>query len=110
MIKIYNPENEFDLIFIKSILMSENVNFYVHNDFFGSLRLGPPIELFNQKTIYVINEDVEKANELIEIYLENSYNNDGYYDEEEKLKVKLSVIIEFLIFRWFVPRRILKKR
>ena len=110
MIKVYNPENEFDLIFIKSILISENVSFYVHNDFFGSLRLGPPIELFNQKTIYVINEDVEKANELIKNYLENSYNNDRCYNEEDQLKMKLRVIIEFLIFRWFIPRRILKKR
>jgi len=110
MIKIYSPDNEFDLIFIKSILFGERIEFYVHNDHFGSLKIGPPIELFNRKTIFVSLKDEARAKELISFYIENSYNEGHNIREKDKLKIKLRVIFEFLLFKWYVPQRIIDNR
>ncbi len=50
MIKLYSPLSEVDLALIRGILEGDNISFYVHNDHFGSLRIGPAIKLYNAKT------------------------------------------------------------
>ena len=56
MIKLYSPQTEVDLALIRSILESEGIYFFVHNDHFGSLRIGPSIPLYNEKT-FMVNEN-----------------------------------------------------
>ncbi len=61
MYKLYSPETELYLAFIKSLLTAENLYYFIHNDQFGSLRIGPKIDLFNSKTIFVSEDDAEIA-------------------------------------------------
>lgn len=103
MVKLYKPENEEELLFIKSILESENIPYFVHNDHFGSLWVGPQIDLYNTKTIMVDKESYERARELLAAFL-------GCIKEEtEATKPKYSVfekirmLCEVLIFSWFIP-------
>jgi Putative prokaryotic signal transducing protein len=51
MKKLYSPNNDSELVLIKSILDGEGIQYFVHNDHFGTLKVGPRIELFNAKTI-----------------------------------------------------------
>lgn len=71
MIKLYKPENEVELSIIKSILESENITYFVHNDHFGSLMIGPQIDLYNARMIMVNEEYYERAKELIADFLNN---------------------------------------
>ena len=105
MRKLYSPETELDLVFIKSLLESENIPSFVHNDHFGSLKLGPKIDLLNTKTIFVNENDSDKAQELIDSYLEE-LNNEGNEPIEKttySLTTKVRIIIEALLFSWFIP-------
>jgi len=58
MIKLFSPDTEIDLAILKSLPEAEKIHYYVKNDHFGSLRPGPQIYLFNDKTIYVSEADL----------------------------------------------------
>ena len=99
MIKVHYPNNELELAFLKGILDSEEIFYFVHNDHFGSLKLGPSIALFNEKTILVHEDHFERAKELIANYLSLHHETSmkfSFYD-------KLRMIIEVLLFSWFIP-------
>jgi hypothetical protein len=51
MINLYSPNNEMELAMIKSILDAEDINYFVRNDNFGSMEVGPQIPLLNKKMI-----------------------------------------------------------
>jgi hypothetical protein len=36
MIKIYSPNDEFELSMIRGVFDTENINYFIHNDHFGS--------------------------------------------------------------------------
>ena len=107
MHKIYSPETEFDLTFIKSLLEAEGVEYFVQNDHFGSLEIGPVINLYNSKNIFVSEKDIDKSKEIIENYLQTQ--QEDHSDEKTKYNIFHSfkrsarLVIEFLIFGWCVP-------
>jgi len=51
MINLYSPTTEIELAMIKSILVSKEINYFVKNENFGSLEVGPQIALFNRRMI-----------------------------------------------------------
>ncbi len=104
--KLYSPETELDLAFIKSFLEAEDIPNFVHNDHFGLLKIGPKIELLNAKTIFVKESDAEKAQELIDNYIEVQDDDDNGQLRKSaySLTTKMRVIIEALIFSWFIPQ------
>lgn len=59
MIKIHVPADELELAMIRGVLDTEGINYFIHNDYFGSMRVGPQIDLLNKKTIMVTSEDAE---------------------------------------------------
>ena len=87
---------------IRGILETENIHYFIHNDHFGSMRVGPQIELFNKKSIMVAAEHVERANELIASFLEIQPNQEEV-QEQYSLGQKLRMVLETLIFGWFIP-------
>ncbi len=102
MKKLYCPEDEVELSIILSILNGDKIRYFVHNNYFGSLKIGPKIDLFNMKTIMVDERDEERAKELLDDYLK--IKNQQYNKKTEyTLLNKLRVIIEFLFFGWFIP-------
>ena len=113
MIKIYSPRNEVELAILKSILESEEVPFFVHNDNYGSLIIGPKIGLLNAKTIFVPENEGEKARELISEYLKNTAEETGQEGGERStysIGDKIRIVIESLIFGWFMPGKRWRKR
>lgn len=102
MIKLYSPSDETELALIISILEGDRIPFFIHNDHFGSLRVGPPIDLFNKKTIMVNKEYEERARELLSDFFKET-KEEKEYKTEYSFFDKLRVIAEFLLFAWFVP-------
>lgn len=80
MKKLYTPDDESELLFLKSLFEAEEIPFFVLNDHFGSLYSGAYVSRFNAKTITVPEEFYEDARELILSVKENAV----FEDEQEK--------------------------
>ena len=110
MIELYSPRNEAELAIIKSLLNGEGIDFFVRNDHFGSLKVGPRIELFNTKMIFVHAEQYDCARELISDFLETiqreKINFQGKYSTIDKVRM----LIETILFAWIMPGRVKKRR
>ena len=104
MIKLYSPRDLVELALIESILEGDNISYFIHNDHFGSLEVGPQIDIYNKKTIMVNEEDEERAKELISDFIKTARLETGktppysFFD-------KLRIIFETLLFTWFIPGR-----
>ena len=104
MKKLYKPENELELSLIKSLFESEGIQYFVHNDHFGSLKIGPQIDLFNAKMLMVPEEQYAKANELLTDYLRNIQEEETeVFQSQYSLMDKIRMLIEAVIFGWFIP-------
>ena len=51
MIKVYSPNDELEFSMIRGVFDTEGISYFGHNDNFGSMRVGPQIDLLNKKTI-----------------------------------------------------------
>ncbi len=71
-VHLYSAQNEVELALLKSILDSEGVKYFVRNDNFGSMEVGPRIGLFNAKMIEVQDDHYERTKELLADYLEKT--------------------------------------
>lgn len=104
LIALYSPNDELELSMIRGLLDAYEIRYFVLNDYFGSMRVGPQIDLVNKKTIMVAPEDHDRSKEVISNFLENSTD-----DEEVEMRYttgqKLRMIIEALLFTWFIPGR-----
>ncbi len=108
MKKLYSPRSEAELAIIKSIFDGEDIRYFVHNDHFGTLRTGPPIYLFNAKTIMVAEPHFEQAKEILTDYLNNTQADET--ESDHSLSDKLRMIVEALLFGWFIPGKKWRKR
>jgi hypothetical protein len=102
MIKLYSPTNLAELSLIESILEEENIPYFIHNDHFGSLEVGPPIDIYNMKTIMIEEAFEERARELLSDYLKVT-KDDSVTMPSYSLFDKLRMAFETLLFTWFVP-------
>ena len=100
---LYSPRNEVELAMIRSILDGENIPYLVHNDHFGSLKIGPVIDLYNAKTIMVEERHRERARELISDFLRSVSPESEQPDPRYSLFDKIRMVIEMLLFGWIVP-------
>ena len=105
MIELYSPANEVELALLKSILDAEEINYFVRNDNFGSLEIGPKIELFNKKMIVVQDDQYEKAKELLADYLSTTENEVEHLEKKYSMSDLIRMGIEFLMFGWIMPGR-----
>ncbi len=104
-VHLYSPENDAELALLKSILDSEDINYFVKNDNFGSLEVGPRIGLFNAKMIDVQDDQYERASELLADYLEKTKKDAVEQAKEYSLFDKIRMVIEVLVFGWLMPGR-----
>ena len=109
MIKLYSPRDAIELALIESILEGENIPYFIHNDHFGSLEVGPQIDIFNKKTIMVNQEYEERARELLHDFLETKKESTTTIPSYS-ITDKFRMILETLFFTWFVPGRPWKKK
>lgn len=108
MIKIYSPNDELELAMIRGLLDNAGIHFFVHNDHFGSMKVGPQIELLNKKAIMVAPEDADRAKQIIAEFLENENPEEDEITPHYSVGQKVRMFLEFLIFGWFIPGK--KKR
>lgn len=93
---------------LKSILEAEGINYFVRNDNFGSLEVGPRIGLFNAKMIQVQDDQYERARELLSDYFEKTEKITEAPVKKYSLFDKVRMVIEVLLFGWIMPGK--KKR
>lgn len=103
MSRIYSPRNETDLAFLRALLDGEGIPYFVQNNYFGSLYVGPRVPLFNVKTIVVADQDVEHAERLVQEFVELSP------EPPRTSRERIRYVIEYLLFAWFIPGRKRKK-
>lgn len=110
MIELYSPHNEPELAVIKTILDAEGIHYFVRNDHFGSMEVGPKIELFNAKTILVAAEHYDRGKELISAFLITPEDKGTEDRQRYTLFDKLRMAFEVILFMWIMPGRRSKKR
>lgn len=103
MLKLYTPKTEVELLILKSIFDLEKIHYYVLNDYFGSMKVGPTIALYNEKIIYVSNSDYNSAQEILDDYLSNIKNDDAVFKSQYSIPDKIRMVIESLLCGWFMP-------
>jgi len=65
MRKVFAAENEVDLAIVRGLLEEADIRYFVRNDHFGSLHVGPMVPLLNEKTVMVAPKDEGRARALI---------------------------------------------
>jgi hypothetical protein len=109
-VELYSPQNEVELSLLKSILDSEDIDYLVRNDNFGSLEVGPRIGFYNMKTIEVRDEQYETAIDLLKDYLEKTQEEVEPLRKRYSVFDKIRMIIEFFAFGWVMPGKIKRTR
>jgi hypothetical protein len=110
MKKLYSPENDAELALIKSIFDGEKIQYFVHNDHFGSLKVGPKIDLFNAKTIMIPEGHYDKAQEIIQDFISNQKPKPENHNTFFSFRDKIRMIVETLLFSWFLPGKRWRKK
>lgn len=105
-VPLYSPVNESESALLKSILDSADIRYFVKNDNFGSLEVGPYIGLFNAKMIEVQEDQYESARDLLADYFEKTNKTAGKAIEKYSLFDKIRMFIEVFVFGWLMPGRI----
>jgi len=103
MIKLHHPENEIELAVLRSLLESAEIAHFVHNDHFGTMRIGPLIPLLNRKTLMVAPQHLEKASTILASYFEHSAPAEEVPKQRYSSLDKLRMCFELLVFWWFIP-------
>lgn len=105
MIELYSPSNETELALLKGILDGEGIRYFVRNDHFGSMEVGPRMKLFNEKTILVDAEDYNRAKELVSDF--TSTVEEGVPEDQPAYSLwdKVRIALEVIFFGWIMPGR-----
>jgi len=106
LINLYSPDNEIELALIKSLLEGASIPFYVQNDHFGSLYIGPQIRLFNRKMVMFSPDHEAAAREVLADFLRHQQARpEPPAGEEQKASLpdKIRMFLEVLLFFWVVP-------
>ena len=98
------------MVLIKSILDGEDIEYHVRNDHFGSMKIGPRIELFNAKTILVSEGHHDRAKELISDFLNTTAPKTKEKQPSYSLLDKVRMISEVILFNWVMPGRRRRRR
>jgi len=101
MEKITTPKNEAELVTLKSLFEAEGIQYFVHNDNFGTILTGPQIDYYNAKTILAPTEFSDRAREIVEEFR-------GLTPPREtrtRFADRLRMVFETVVFSWFVPGR-----
>lgn len=99
-VELHSPDSEVEALLLKSILDAAGIDYFVKNDTFGSLTIGPQIAHYNRKTFLVAEHQVEEARALIGEFLHKTVPP---RPQEYRLWDKLRMVFEVLLFGWFLP-------
>jgi hypothetical protein len=105
LVELFSPRSEAELLLLRSVLGDAGIYLFVKNDAFGSLAVGPQIEHYNRKTIYVRPEEAEEARALLSEFLDKTALGDPAPGGDLRLGDVLRMVAEVLVFGWFMPGR-----
>lgn len=105
LVELYSPETEAQLLLLRSVLDDAGIYYFVKNDVFGSLALGPRIDHYNRKTVYVHPAEADDARALLGEFLDKTALDDPAPAEDLRLTDVLRMVLEVLVFGWFMPGR-----
>jgi Putative prokaryotic signal transducing protein len=69
VISVYKPQTLIQLTMAESLLMANDIPYYVHNQGYGGLYPGMQLDLLNVRTVMVPPSAVEAAREILAHYL-----------------------------------------
>lgn len=112
-VTVFKPDSEPELVTIVAMLEAHDIPCFVHNRALGALYPGPQIDWFNTRSIMVPEEKVRAAEELIREFEAQPIEPDepgeaaGFAepDEPPPPRSALRVLLEVLVFGWFIPSR-----
>jgi len=96
LVPIAAPQTESELAVILCLLEAEGIPAFVHNGGFGGLHPGPQIPLYNARRVMVpgaCRENAAAALLVVEPPLPETTTRAG----------KLRIVVETILFGWFVP-------
>lgn len=68
-VELYSPDDELEVLLLKSILEAADIDFFVHNDTFGALTPGPAVSLINKRTFLVPEDQLDEARAVLRAFL-----------------------------------------
>jgi hypothetical protein len=101
LVPLCSPRTSSEIAVITSLLRAEGIYFFIHNEFFGRMHVGPTIPLVNQRTILVAEEDYDRALEVVTL-------QEGFEPEPPyRLGIldRIRMVLEALLFGWVLPGR-----
>lgn len=110
MINLHSPKDEVELALIRSILDGEGIRYFVHNENYGAMLIGPRIDLLNARTIRVEEEDRDRAKELVDDFLQKTRVEEKSEKSRHSYKDMLRLLFEILVFGWCVPGKRWRRR
>ncbi|GHU77773.1 hypothetical protein FACS189462_0530 [Spirochaetia bacterium] len=91
--------NQFDLMFIKSLFQSEQIPYYIEFEKISKIRPGMYVgDLGNYNLLYILEKDYEDALKIVNYYIENKKNQ-----TKEDNVTKTRNFAEILLGNWKVP-------
>jgi hypothetical protein len=98
--KLLKIDNQFDLMFIKSLFQSENIPYYVEFEQISRMRPGMYIgDLGNYNLLYILDEDYNDAIKVVKKYIKRKKDT----IKNENTKENIRNFVEVFFANWKVP-------
>ena len=102
LVAVCSPQSSAELAVVKSLLDAEGIYYYVHNEYFGSLQVGPSIPLLNARTVLVPRSEVERVRDLLQpVEPLRPEDRERPFSTGDKLRM----FLEVSAFWWLIPIR-----
>lgn len=105
LVELHSPGGEAELLLLRSVLDGAGIVYFVKGDVFGSLTVGPTIDHYNRKTIFVHPGDREEAEALLAEFLAKTAEPRRSAARDLRARDVVRMVVEVLLFGWFMPGR-----
>lgn len=92
------PVTSAELAIVESLLIAQGIPYFIHNRYFGSLKVGPDIQLLNRRTVFVPESRIEECQELLSVEGPEQAPQDLYSWSD-----RLRIFLESAFFVWNIP-------
>ena len=105
LVRVAFPETPSELAVVVCLLEANDIPHFVHNAGFGSLYPGPQVAWYNNITVMVPASFADDAIEVLSVLSEHlSEPESSLSGANTPMKGKIRMIVEVIVFGWFIPR------
>ena len=101
LVRVYSPYTESEVAVISSLFEAHNIPYFIHGRNIGSIYPGLQINAYNTQSFMVPEECSQDAIELLRQFRETK--TESSKPEPISWLDKMRIVIEALLFGWFVP-------